>query len=90
MVLTLKRWKSRSSPGIEAGALRDNPFTISKKPLPVDPSGGFLVSGGHAGRPDIAIFEVRQGTSQGRLAARTAEQSEGGRKARVAQAAFGA
>ena len=27
MVLPLKRWKSRASPGIKAGALRVNPFT---------------------------------------------------------------
>src|SRR3990167_7618212 len=30
MVLPLKRWKSRSSPGIIAGGCRENPFTISK------------------------------------------------------------
>ena len=29
MVLTLKRWKSRSSPGIAAGAAGKNPFTCS-------------------------------------------------------------
>ena len=29
MVLTLKRWKSRSSPGITAGGTRENPFTVS-------------------------------------------------------------
>ena len=31
MVLTLKRWKSRSSPGIEAGAVISNPFTCLTK-----------------------------------------------------------
>ena len=35
MVLVLKHWKSRSSPGIIADGLGTNPFTISKKPLPV-------------------------------------------------------
>ena len=35
MVLVPKHWKSRSSPGIIADGLGTNPFTISKKPLPV-------------------------------------------------------
>ena len=49
MVLVLKHWKSRSPPGIAAGAKRENPFIMSfKKPLPARPSGGFLVSGGDA------------------------------------------
>jgi len=30
MVLTLKRWKSRASPGIIAGADHKNPFTNQK------------------------------------------------------------
>ena len=38
MVLVLKHWKSRSSPGIKAGGHRDiNPFTVSKTPLPGHP-----------------------------------------------------
>ena len=36
MVLMLKHWKSRSSPGIAAGGyVRDNPFMMFQKPLPV-------------------------------------------------------
>jgi hypothetical protein len=43
MVLLLKQWKSRSSPGFAGGAER-NPFTISKAAAGM-PSGGFFVSG---------------------------------------------
>ena len=40
MVLTLKRWKSRSSPGIEASALRvRNPFTSQRAVLTDGPFG---------------------------------------------------
>src|SRR5438105_12253277 len=43
MVLLLKQWKSRSSPGFETGASK-NPFTISKAAAG-QPSGGFFVFG---------------------------------------------
>src|SRR6058998_2915220 len=42
MVLLLKQWKSRSSPGF-AGGVKANPFAMLKKPLPALPSGGFFV-----------------------------------------------
>ena len=45
MVLPLKRWKSRSSPGIEADVSTGNPFMMFEKPLPDLPRGGFFVSG---------------------------------------------
>ena len=45
MVLTLKRWKSRSSPGITAGALWKTHSRFQKMPLPVIPRGGVFVSG---------------------------------------------
>src|SRR6476620_3435265 len=40
MVLTLKRWKSRSSPGIIAGGRAGNPFTSQR----ADPSGAALLA----------------------------------------------
>ena len=42
MVLLLKQWKSRSSPGFETGASK-NPFTVSKAAAGLTPSGGFFV-----------------------------------------------
>src|SRR3954465_8113518 len=41
MVLLLKQWKSRSSPGFETGVSK-NPFTVSKAAAGL-PSGGFFV-----------------------------------------------
>src|SRR5688500_12308835 len=40
MVLTLKRWKSRSSPGIVASELGNNPFTSQR----ADPHGPALLA----------------------------------------------
>ena len=48
MVLTLKRWKSRTSPGITAGAssTKKTHSQITAKPLPdQNPRGGFAVYG---------------------------------------------
>ena len=57
MVLSLKRWKSRSSPGFEAGAAErtdQNPFTLS---LRVDP--GAEGSARPNGRPDPGFVRGR-------------------------------
>src|SRR6478672_7732537 len=43
MVLLLKQWKSRSSPGFETGASK-NPFAMLKKPLSRLSRGGLFVS----------------------------------------------
>ena len=75
MVLVLKHWKSRSSPGIRAGGHRDiNPFTVSKAAAGAFPSGGFFVSG--LGASEEGAIEVRS-TSQGRPAARTPDLIRG-------------
>jgi hypothetical protein len=44
MVLLLKQWKSRSSPGFETGVSK-NPFTMFPRPLGAHAHGGFVVSG---------------------------------------------
>ena len=86
MVLVLKHWKSRSSPGIKAGGqgrapskyhfdgARINPFTISKSRCRCKPRGGFFVSG--LGASEEGAIEVRS-TSQGRPAARTPDLIRG-------------
>src|SRR3954447_3005380 len=49
MVLLLKQWKSRSSPGFETGASK-NPFAVLKMPLSrVSRSGVFVWRNGDAG-----------------------------------------
>ena len=51
MVLTLKRWKSRSSPGIAAGAAGKKPIhMLPQGRCRISPSGGFCVSGGNPPR----------------------------------------
>ena len=57
MVLLPKQWKSRSSPGFEAGADRENPFTISNKAAAGPPSGGFVVSG--EGRTKLQLRKAK-------------------------------
>ena len=42
MVLLLKQWKSRSSPGFVGGVVR-NPFAMFSKAAAGQPSGGFFV-----------------------------------------------
>ena len=74
MVLVLKHWKSRSSPGIIADGRGTNPFTISKSRCRCKPRGGFFVSG--LGASEEGAIEVRS-TSQGRPAARTPDLIRG-------------
>ena len=45
MVLTLKRWKSRSSPGIAAGGAGKPIHSFNKAAAGRKPRGGFFVSG---------------------------------------------
>ena len=76
MVLLLKQWKSRSSPGFETGVSK-NPFTISEKPLPALPSGGFFVPGRG---PEAAVLRKAEwppGPPRGGRIAKLADASAG-------------
>ena len=46
MVLLLKQWKSRSSPGFEASVKQENPFALLQKPLPVRRAAAFVFIAG--------------------------------------------
>ena len=62
MVLLLKQWKSRSSPGFVAGASSKNPFAIQKAAAGESRAAAFLF--------DRAKVRSRK-ASQGQTAART-------------------
>jgi hypothetical protein len=63
MVLLLKQWKSRSSPGFATGASK-NPFSMLKMPLPGLPRSGLFVwhsgDAGWSGPPPSRFAERQQ------------------------------
>ena len=94
MVLTLKRWKSRSSPGIAAGGCCGEPIHSFKRPLPVQTERRFFLSlalMAKISHQGVTLMtqrpEVRR-TSQGRPAARSGQKAA--RKAKDADASAGA